>query len=109
MVQIYGCPNIGSGTSISGLVTVMVAGLIGATPPLPAHAQQTNHLTCQGELQGAQATIVGVRQFEPTSSSDDGYVSFQGEIATGNVNGDIAYEGYTVTGSLPGQITAPQG
>jgi hypothetical protein len=86
----------------------VAAGLLAAAP-LPARAQQTHRLTCQGHFQGAQAMIAGLRQFTPTSAMGDGYVRFQGEIAVGNIQGRMAYEGYTATGSFAGQITAPQG
>ena len=94
--------------SISRLATLAVAGLLAAAP-LPAQAQQVHRLTCQGHFQGAQAMIIGMRQFTPTSAMGDGYVRFQGEIGVGNIRGGMAYEGYTATGSFAGQITAPQG
>ena len=88
---------------------LVAMGAIGLLAAIPAHAQQTNRLTCQGHFQGAQATIVGLRQFAPTSAMGDGYVRFQGEIAAGGMTGRIAYEGYTATGAFSGYVSGPPG
>jgi hypothetical protein len=94
--------------SIRRLAIMVAAGLL-AVAPLPAQAQKVNRLTCQGHFQGAQAMIIGMRHFTPTSAMGDGYVRFQGEIGVGNIRGGMAYEGYTATGAFTGQINAPQG
>ncbi len=92
--------------TVAKLVVVAAIGLLVATP---SHAQQTNRLACQGHFQGAQAMIVGLRQFAPTSAMGDGYVRFQGEIAAGGMTGRIIYEGYTATGSFDGYVSGPPG
>ena len=92
--------------TIARLTAAIMAGLLVAGP---AYAQQVNRLTCQGHFQGAQAMIVGLRQFTQTSAVGDGYVRFQGEIAAGGMTGRIAYEGYTATGAFEGFVSGPPG
>lgn len=87
----------------------VIVGLAGLLAAVPAHAQQTHRLTCQGYFQGAEATIAGLRQFVPTSAMGDGQVRFQGEIAAAGMRGQIAYEGYTATAPFAGVINGPLG
>ncbi|HJQ59476.1 MAG TPA: hypothetical protein VJ890_21390 [Vineibacter sp.] len=87
----------------------IMLGLTGLLAALPAQAQQTHRLTCQGMFQGAPATIVGQRQFVPTSAMGDGQVRFQGEIATAGMRGQIAYEGFTATAPFAGYVSGPPG
>ena len=88
------------------LVAAVAVSLLAAAP---SHAQQTSRLACQGHFQGAPATIVGLRQFVPTSAMGDGHVRFQGEIVAAGMTGRIAYEGYTATAPFAGYVSGPPG
>lgn len=72
--------------------------------PRPAVAQ-TNHLACEGQSVQGPVVIEGQRRFEAYNALGDGYVSFAGQLATGQMQGRIQYEGYTNTGAFEGLIT----
>jgi hypothetical protein len=74
---------------------VLVAAGLTVLPAAPAMAQQLNQLTCQGQIYGLRAVILGQRLFRPYNALGDGEVAFNGQIQAGNIAGTIEYGGYT--------------
>lgn len=99
--------------SVSGAVRLairagpVVAMLFGFAAP--ALAQQTSELDCQGQIYGYQATLQGVRAYQPYNAAGDGEVRFSGTISAANITGSIQYGGYTQVGAFEGYIQSPAG
>jgi hypothetical protein len=86
---------------------LLAAGLT-ALLATPALAQQLNQLSCQGQIYGIQAVILGQRLFQPHNALGDGEVAFNGQIQAGNIAGTIEYGGYT-SGAFDGFIQSSAG
>ncbi len=71
--------------------------------PRPASAE-TNRLACEGQSVQGPVVIEGQRRYEAYNALGDGYVSFVGQLATGQMQGRIQYEGYTNTAPFEGLI-----
>jgi hypothetical protein len=70
--------------------------------------QQLNQLSCQGQIYGLQAMIVGQRLYSPYNALGDGEVAFKGQIQAGNITGTIQYGG-TTSGAFDGFIQSSAG
>ena len=87
---------------------LFAAGVVLANVVPAVAQQQLNQLSCQGQIYGLQAIIVGQRLYSPYNALGDGEVAFNGQIQAGNITGTIQYGGYT-TGAFDGFIQSSAG